>query len=195
MLPSLLEVDVRYTDAWWPTPPSADPPDVSRNAQGPTTFIRRVLNQIGQWKREKEPRRTQDSSSSSSPEEKNNTRRDFKCFPKFDTKTLTKRNRLVKAKSEEQKTVERKRCLVRASSEDQHSTAAISFSSISNSRAESLSPPKNSVLTRTKSEEHTAQTKIKLVRANSDGRRYKISNLLSERQRAVASQDALHHSE
>ncbi|KAK3854226.1 hypothetical protein Pcinc_039278 [Petrolisthes cinctipes] len=150
---------------------------------------------IGQWKREKEPRRTQDSSSSSSPEEKNNTRRDFKCFPKFDTKTLTKRNRLVKAKSEEQKTVERKRCLVRASSEDQHSTAAISYSFVGKSRAESLSPPKNCVLTRTKSEEHTAQTKIKLVRANSDGRRYKISNLLNERQRAVASQDALHHSE
>lgn len=91
--------------------------------------------------------------------------------------------------------MERKRCLVRASSVDQHSSAAIMYSSVDNSRAESLSPPKNNVLTRTKSEEHTAQTKIKLVRANSDGRRYKISNLLCERQRAIASQETLHHSE
>ncbi|KAG7166918.1 C-Maf-inducing protein-like [Homarus americanus] len=142
------------------------------------------LLELGRRRRDRD-RKQQDSPG----EEKNNTRRDFMCLPRFDGKVLSKKNCLVKAKSEEQSTV-RRNLLVRARSEDQ---STITRNILVRANSEEQNSSTKNVLVRANSEEQTAVTRNLLVRANSEGKRYKISNLLCERQRAVASQETVHY--
>lgn len=124
-----------------------------------------MLHQLGRRRRD---RKSQDLSG-----EQNNTRAECACLPR--ASGLTRRNVLVRAKSEEQTTVQRRQ-LVRAASEGHHARCPAPPT-----RLPSPPPtrPKN-LLTRAKSEEQQGSTRCQLLRTNSDGRRYKVSNLLRQ---------------
>lgn len=122
-----------------------------------------MLNQLG--------RRRRDRKSQELNGEQNNTRAERACLPRGGG--LTRRNVLVRAKSEEQTTVQRRRQLVRAASEDHHTRCPAPPT-----RPPSPPQPKpKNLLTRAKSEEQQGAARCQLLRANSDGRRYKVSNL------------------
>ena len=126
-----------------------------------------MLHQLGRRRRD---RKSQDLSVSGSEQ---NNRAECACLPR--ASGLTRRNLLVRAKSEEQTTVQRRQ-LVRAASEDHHARCPAPPT-----RPPSPLPtrPKN-LLTRAKSEEQQGSTRCQLLRTNSDGRRYKVSNLLRQ---------------
>lgn len=131
-----------------------------------------MLNQLGRRRRD---RKSQELNGT----EQNNTRAECACLPR--ASGLTRRNVLVRAKSEEQTTVQRRRQLVRAASEDHHARCPAPAT-----RPPSPPQPKpKNLLTRAKSEEQQGATRCQLLRTNSDGRRYKVSNL----QRQAACQD------
>ncbi|XP_064100688.1 RNA-binding protein Raly-like [Macrobrachium nipponense] len=98
------------------------------------------------------------------------------CLPKFDGRVLSKRNQLVRAKSEEQNTVKRNP-LVRAVSEDH--TRHFLVRSWNREQSSTTTLVKN-VLVRTCSDERGVVKKNALVRANSEGRTDKINNILNE---------------
>lgn len=129
-----------------------------------------MLHQLGRRRRD---RKSQDGSVAG---EQNNVRAECACLPR--ASGLTRRNVLVRAKSEEQTTVQRRQ-LVRAASEDHHARCPAPPT-----RPPSPPPPRpKNLLTRAKSEEQQSAARCHLLRTNSDGRRYKVSNLL--RQEAV----------
>lgn len=135
---------------------------------GPTAFIRRVINQLGRKKKERDQK--QDSPVS----EKNNCRRDFMCLPRFDGRSLTKRNPLVKAKSEEQGSAKRG-LLVRACSVDQTNFVR---NFIVRSGSVEPSPKASNALCNSASETQSSQTTQSKV--ENDGQNAVINNDLSE---------------